>query len=61
MTAELEVWRCPRCSRILAKLVLTPGSMVQIKCACNRVNTLDDTVPLRVRTYVGALKAPLTR
>lgn len=29
---DLAVWRCPACSRILAKLRLGPGSVVEIKC-----------------------------
>lgn len=31
----LEVWRCPKCGRVLAKLHLAPGSVVQVKCGCN--------------------------
>ena len=32
----LTVWRCPSCGRILAKLKLVPGSIVEIKCgSCN--------------------------
>jgi len=32
MTAELEVWRCPRCPTVLAKVLLVPGSVVEIRC-----------------------------
>lgn len=28
----LREWRCPGCGALLAKLVLTPGSVVQIRC-----------------------------
>lgn len=32
----LTIWRCPKCGTMLAKLRLTPGSLVEIKCAkCN--------------------------
>lgn len=34
----LEVWRCPKCGRILAKLRMAPGMLVQVKChACNNL------------------------
>jgi hypothetical protein len=29
---DLGVWRCPGCTRILAKLRLSPGSVVEVKC-----------------------------
>jgi ribosomal protein S27E len=28
----LEAWRCPSCGRVLMKLALAPGSIVEIKC-----------------------------
>jgi len=36
----LETWRCQGCRRVLARLFLIPGSVVEIKCKCNTVNTL---------------------
>jgi hypothetical protein len=34
------VWRCPKCNRILARLLLTAGSAVEIKCSiCNTLAT----------------------
>jgi phage FluMu protein Com len=37
---SLETWRCPRCSRILAKVRLEPGSEVEVKCgSCNSFST----------------------
>lgn len=36
----LEPWRCPHCSRILAKLWLAPGSQIEIKCrSCGKFST----------------------
>lgn len=35
---RLDVWRCPKCGTILAKLRLAPGSVIEVKCA--RCNTL---------------------
>lgn len=33
---SLQVWRCPKCGRILAKLRLGPGSTLEVKChSCN--------------------------
>jgi len=29
---SLEAWRCPGCGRVLMRLALTPGSIVEIKC-----------------------------
>jgi hypothetical protein len=29
---SLAVWRCPACSRILAKLRLSAGSVIEIRC-----------------------------
>jgi LSD1 subclass zinc finger protein len=35
-TPLLTTWRCPKCGRILAKLHLTRGSVVEVKCgSCN--------------------------
>jgi len=32
----LIAWRCPKCSTMLARLRLSPGSVVEIKCyRCN--------------------------
>jgi hypothetical protein len=28
----LDVWRCPKCGKILMKLHLAPGSVVEIEC-----------------------------
>jgi hypothetical protein len=37
-TPLLIAWRCPKCGRILAKLHLTAGSVVEIKCgSCNNL------------------------
>lgn len=41
--AEPQTWRCHSCNRILAKLVLAPGSVVEIKCKCNAMNTLQSS------------------
>lgn len=36
----LDIWRCPKCGTILAKLRLVQGSVVEIKCArCNTFAT----------------------
>jgi len=36
ITVELRPFRCPRCGTLLAKLRLTAGSVVEIKCSrCN--------------------------
>jgi phage FluMu protein Com len=35
---RIEIWRCCHCGRILAKLVLAPGSRIEIKCKCNAMN-----------------------
>lgn len=33
-------WRCPRCGGLLAKVYLSPGSILQIKCGrCNALVT----------------------
>lgn len=38
--SDLAVWRCPACSRILAKLRLAPGSVVEVKCkSCGAFST----------------------
>lgn len=37
---QLEIWRCHQCRRILAKLSLTKGSVVEVKCKCNAMNVL---------------------
>jgi len=49
--AELEVWNCPRCGHVLAKLKLTPGSVVQVRC--KRCNTFSEKemVEERIATY----------
>lgn len=45
---SLETWRCPRCSRILAKLRLAPGSQVEVKCgSCNAFSTRETALPDR--------------
>jgi phage FluMu protein Com len=42
LAPPLEVWRCFGCSRILAKLRLAPGSVVEVKCrSCSRLSTLE--------------------
>ena len=33
----LTTWRCINCGRILAKLIVVPGSVVQIKCSSCKV------------------------
>lgn len=34
------VWRCPKCNRILARVVLVAGSAVEVKCGnCNTMAT----------------------
>ena len=34
----ITVWRCPKCSRILAKLRVDDTSYVQVKCgSCNNI------------------------
>ncbi len=40
---SLDKWRCPRCGRFLAKGILAPGSILEIKCHCNRLNILEAT------------------
>ncbi len=36
---ELESWRCTRCGRLLARISLSPGSMVEQPCPrCHTVN-----------------------
>ncbi len=36
----LTTWRCINCGRILAKLVVVPGAVVQVKCQCNVMNEI---------------------
>lgn len=36
----LMTWRCPSCGRILARVALVAGSLVEIKCRCNQTATL---------------------
>ena len=36
----LTVERCPHCGRILGKMRLSPGSVVELKCNCNHLTTL---------------------
>jgi hypothetical protein len=39
-TALLVAWRCPSCNALLAKIHLTAGSVLEIKCArCNTIAT----------------------
>lgn len=36
--AALREWRCPKCRKLLARLRLAPGSVVEIKCGkCNTI------------------------
>jgi len=51
MTPELEVWRCPHCSRILAKLTLAPGSVVEVKCGSCKTFSRLERVEERITTY----------
>lgn len=52
----LEAWRCPHCSRILAKLWLAPGSQIEIKCgSCNRFSTREVTTPEMTMRSGGAI------
>ncbi len=32
LLADLRPFRCPRCDTLLARIRLTPGSVVEIKC-----------------------------
>jgi len=59
----LDTWRCPNCSRILAKLALAPGSVVEVKCgSCNRFSTRETPLPDRLVTYAsGTLGGPGVR
>jgi phage FluMu protein Com len=42
----LVVWRCPNCSRILARLKLGTGSEIEIKCAsCGRFSIREVPLP----------------
>jgi phage FluMu protein Com len=36
----LEVWRCSGCRRILAKLRVVPGCVLEVKCHCGTMNVL---------------------
>lgn len=50
---SLKVWRCWRCAQVLAKLCITPGSAVEVKCSkCNALNTaaLASVVDKQART-----------
>ena len=34
--AVLTTWRCPTCNNMLAKVALTPGARIEVKCSkCN--------------------------
>lgn len=33
-----QVWRCWSCGRIIARLVLVPGSLIEVKCKCSALN-----------------------
>lgn len=35
----LNVWRCWNCSRVVARLFLVPGCVVEIRCKCGATNT----------------------
>jgi hypothetical protein len=37
---QLTVERCPYCGHILGRMRLSPGSVVELKCGCNRLTTL---------------------
>ncbi len=40
--ADLETWRCSHCGRILAKVWLIEGSVIEVKChSCNALSTID--------------------
>lgn len=52
MPSDLDTWRCGRCGRILARLNLAPGSVVEVKCACNAFNTLQITLEVGVTSKV---------
>ena len=43
MTTLLQTWRCSFCSRIAAKLKLSPGSEIEIVHGCNRLLRLEAT------------------
>lgn len=52
----LEPWRCPHCSRILAKLKLGPGSQIEIKCSsCSRFSTREAIESERTARANGAI------
>lgn len=35
---QWTTWRCPKCNRILARVRLTSGSAVEVKCKhCNQI------------------------
>ena len=35
---KLAEWRCHQCGRILAKVQLASGTIIEIKCRCNALN-----------------------
>lgn len=47
----LVAWRCRCCSRILAKLVLAPGSIIEIRCKSCGTFSLLEKVEQRISTY----------
>ena len=52
MMPDLDTWRCPNCSRILAKIRLEAGSLIEIKCgSCNRFSVRSVDPPPRIVTY----------
>jgi phage FluMu protein Com len=38
LPTTMNVWRCWKCGRIIARLFLVPGCAVEIKCRCTAVN-----------------------
>lgn len=41
---ELQQWRCVKCQKLLAKLLLTEGK-IEIKCACGTLNEVSAKRP----------------
>ena len=37
---ELQVYKCSKCPKTIAKAYLAPGSIVQILCKCKTYNTI---------------------
>lgn len=55
---ELETWRCMRCGRLLAKVVLAPGSAVEQ--VCDRCHTLNFTRVTESAIETGTVSRAIT-